>query len=205
MNVAPTEAVLRDYYAWHSRLYDLTRWSFLFGRSALTLDIAGRLHPRCILEVGCGTASNLHRLGLLFPAAMLVGVDASADMLALARRRLARVRNRRDLREGYYRRPFELEVAPDLVIFSYALTMMNPGVERVVEAAMRQLAPGGWLAAVDFHATGRTWFRRWMGVNHVRMEGDLLPLLEYHVPRGFSRVRRAYGGLWEYFTFLGQR
>lgn len=61
-------AVLSRYYRWHARLYDATRWSFLFGRAALIRSIAGfRAPPRHILEIGCGTGSNLLRLARQFP------------------------------------------------------------------------------------------------------------------------------------------
>ena len=60
---ADPAAVLRRYYRGHARLYDATRWSFLFGRAALIRALA-RVSPppRHILEIGCGTGSNLVRL-----------------------------------------------------------------------------------------------------------------------------------------------
>lgn len=44
-----------------------------------------------------------------------------------------------------------------------------------------------------------------MGFNHVRMEGHLLPWLERRTRPVCCRVRRAYGGLWRYFQYLGTR
>ena len=205
MNVASPEFCLRDYYAWHSRIYDATRWSFLFGRERLAGELGRRVRPRCILEIGCGTGANLARLARLHPGARLVGVDASGDMLTQARRKLSRYAGRIDLREAYYRSPLGLNPAPDLVVFSYSLTMMGGGVDKVVRAAVDELAPGGWVGAVDFHATPSGRFRRWMSRNHVRMEGDIRPLLEYMLPRGEAATRMAYGGLWEYFTFVGRK
>jgi hypothetical protein len=55
--------------------------------------------------------------------------------------------------------------------------MFNPGFEAAIVAARCDLAPGGHFALVDFHAAGSRAFARWMGVNHVRMDGQLRPLL----------------------------
>ena len=43
-----------------------------------------------------------------------------------------------------------------------------------------------------------------MGVNHVRMEGHLRPALGPGLRSVHDEVRSAYGGLWEYFLFVGR-
>jgi S-adenosylmethionine-diacylgycerolhomoserine-N-methlytransferase len=87
-------------------------------------------------------------------------------------------------------------------VFSYALSMFNPGWEQALAAARADLSPGGTLAVVDFHDSPFPAFKRWMGLNHVRLEGHLLPGLEQWFPGGRGTVRQAYGGLWSYFFFL---
>src|SRR5258705_4591589 len=52
-------AIDHRYYRWHAHFYDVTRWAFLFGRTALIRLAAGQLRPRRILEVGCGTGRIL--------------------------------------------------------------------------------------------------------------------------------------------------
>jgi S-adenosylmethionine-diacylgycerolhomoserine-N-methlytransferase len=48
---------MSGYYAWQSRIYDATRWAFLFGRDALLDDL--QLKPgNTVVEVGCGTGRN---------------------------------------------------------------------------------------------------------------------------------------------------
>ena len=79
--VTADTATLTRYYRWHARLYDATRWSFLFGRTALIRAIAADSQPRRILEIGCGTGSNLLYLHRQFPDAAITGLDLSADML----------------------------------------------------------------------------------------------------------------------------
>ncbi len=203
---ADPAAVLRRYYRGHARLYDATRWSFLFGRAALIRALA-RVSPppRHILEIGCGTGSNLVRLARQFPEAAVTGLDLSADMLARARRKLERDQLLATLLQQRYDRPLSPEPVFDLIVFSYCLTMINPGWERAVEAALRDLRPGGRLAVVDFHDTPFAGFRRWMGVNHVRMDGHLLPSLNARCLPVAQTLGTAYGGAWRYFMFIGQK
>ena len=195
---------LQAYYSVHSRIYDATRWSFLFGRGRLLGEVGLRLFPTRILEIGCGTGVNLLRLGRLFPHARLTGIDASAAMLGVARRRLRSMGDRVEFKEGYYDSPGGLDAPPDLVCLSYSLSMMNPGVEEVIAAVSADLAPRGSIAVVDFLGSGHPWFRRWMRANHVRMEEHLLPLLETRFHGDLIDVSTAYGGLWRYFLFMGR-
>ncbi len=199
-------AILSRYYRWHARLYDATRWSFLFGRTALLQSIA-RLSPPPgrILEIGCGTGANLLHLAHQFPDAAITGLDLSSDMLARARRKLAAYPGRITLIQWRYDQPLNPRPTFDLVVFSYCLSMINPGWEQAMEAALRDLRPGGRLAVVDFHDTRFAGFRRWMGVNHVRIDGHLPPRLNVLCPPVEQTVRNAYGGGWRYFRFIGQK
>jgi S-adenosylmethionine-diacylgycerolhomoserine-N-methlytransferase len=205
---APKDARLQAiarYYRVHARIYDLTRWTFLMGREALMRRLAAALRPERILEVGCGTGKNLLELGRCFPRARLWGVDLSAPMLSQAKRKLAPLADRVTLVRAAYDRPAAPQASFDLVVFSYALSMFNPGWEEALAAARGDLSPGGALAVVDFHESPLPAFKRWMGLNHVRLEGHLLPGLKHGFPGGWWQVRRAYGGLWSYFHFLGEK
>jgi S-adenosylmethionine-diacylgycerolhomoserine-N-methlytransferase len=195
---------LERYYRLHAKIYDLTRWSFLLGREALVQQVAARLTPANILEVGCGTGKNLGHLGRLFPQARLWGLDLSADMLAVARKKLQDLSSRLTLIQAAYDRPVERKPFFDLVVFSYALSMFNPGWEQALTAASQDLASGGAIAVVDFHDSGSQAFKRWMGLNHVRLDGHLLPSLNRLFPLHESTIRSAYGGVWSYFLFVGQ-
>jgi S-adenosylmethionine-diacylgycerolhomoserine-N-methlytransferase len=171
---------IEGYYRLHTRIYDATRWSFLFGRDAILDRIPGS--PRRILEVGCGTGRNLVRLCRRFPRASVAGLDAAGAMLDIARRAAAPFGSRVDLRHGRYEAPVGGRDGFDLVLFSYALSMFNPGFEAARETARADLAPGGHVAVVDFHATRSAAFERWMAFNHVRMNGQLRPVLRATFP-----------------------
>lgn len=203
--ITTSTAALTRYYRWHARLYDATRWSFLFGRAELIRAIAGHHSPSNLLEVGCGTGTNLSRLGNQFPKAALTGLDLSEDMLTRARRKTFRRGISVTLLQGCYDRPLGSEPAFDLIVFSYCLSMINPGWEQALDAALRDLRPGGLLGVVDFHDTRLAGFQRWMAFNHVRMEGHLLPHLNACCHPVVQTLRTAYGGGWRYFLFIGRK
>jgi S-adenosylmethionine-diacylgycerolhomoserine-N-methlytransferase len=189
---------IQGYYALHSRIYDATRWTFLFGRESILRRSAKIAAPERILEVGCGTGRNLRSLRRIFPKADITGVDLSGDMLSIARRKTTGVK----LIQQAYEAPLTGKF--DLVLFSYALTMFNPGWENALQAAKADLRPGGLLAIVDFSHTGSSIFRRWMGVNHVRMEGHLWPASRADFEPMVDEIRAAYAGIWYYGMFIGK-
>jgi S-adenosylmethionine-diacylgycerolhomoserine-N-methlytransferase len=198
---AQTQLAIAQYYRLHAKIYDLTRWTFLRGREKLISLAAANCHPQSILEVGCGTGKNLLHLGRLFPEAHLWGLDLSPHMLARAQQKLQGLRQPVAFVEAAYDQP----VAPgrfDLVVFSYALSMFNPGWEEALLTASRDLSPGGAIAVVDFHDSPSKRFKRWMGFNHVRLDSHLLPRLRQLFPSGEWSVPSAFCGLWSYFLFV---
>lgn len=197
---------VENYYRFHACIYDATRWSFLFGRDAV-LQSARNVSPRParILEVGCGTGHNLVRLARLFPQAQITGVDLSEAMLAIAARKVAPYGPRIRLVSRAYGTDHPSPAGYDLILCSYALSMFNPGFETAIAAAHRDLAPGGHIALVDFHATRFRWFARWMGVNHVRMDAQLQPLLQSAFVPVVDELHSAYRGVWQYLLFIGRR
>ena len=195
---------IERYYRVHAGIYDLTRWTFLLGREALLRQVAASVSPARILEVGCGTGKNLVQLGRQFPQARLWGLDLSGDMLAVAQKKLQGLSPRLTLIQAAYDNPVEEKPFFDLVVFSYALSIFNPGWEQALTAASRDLAPGGAIAVADFHDSGFPLFKRWMGLNHVRLDGHLLPGLKSRFPTHEATIRPAYGGVWSYFRFIGR-
>jgi S-adenosylmethionine-diacylgycerolhomoserine-N-methlytransferase len=203
---AGAETILRDqlsrYYRWHAPVYDASRWLFLFGRQQLLREAAARLSsPGRVLEIGVGTGRNLDWLGRRWRKAELTGVDLSPGMLRQARRRLAGRNQRLRLIEGAFHADL-LEQPQDLVVLSYVVTMAGPQRVQLVEQALEVLAPGGLLAVVDFDATPRPGFARWMALNHVAIDGQLRPALDRLAPSELQIVRPAYAGLWSWFLHL---
>lgn len=200
----PNKQSLTGYYRWHARIYDLTRWSFLFGRKKIIQRAAAQvINPGRILEIGCGTGRNLVDLAECFPQAQIVGLDLSQDMLDRAAPKVARFGSRVLLKHQAYDRPIAGEEKFDLIVFSYCLTMINPGYDEVLRICKSDLSDQGKVAVVDFHESRWGWFRRWMGVNHVRMEGQVLACLRQHFQPLICQVHQGYGDLWRYVLFIG--
>jgi S-adenosylmethionine-diacylgycerolhomoserine-N-methlytransferase len=198
-----THESLAGYYRLHSKFYDLTRWSFLFGRSSLVPRIAKERIPNRILEVGCGTGTNLAGLANAFPEAELFGLDLSKDMLQKARRKLALHESRTLFVHRAYNEPVCQGQPFDLILFSYSLSMFNPGWEQALDAAGEDLADSGIVAAVDFHDTPFAFFARWMAMNHVRLGGHLLKGLRDRFAPLYEHTGTAWFGVWKYFQFIG--
>lgn len=195
-------AAVANYYRWQAPIYDLTRWSFLFGRQRMLREAAQR-QPQAqrVLEIGCGTGRNLDWLHRRFPQALCTGVDLSPGMLVQARRRLAPAGARVQLVEGAFSR--ELVGQPqDLIVLSYVLTMAGPARQALLAEAVTALAPGGVLAVVDFDRTSLPAFRRWMQLNHVDLDPQLRPELARLAPSEWTHSGRAYAGLWRWFIHL---
>jgi len=201
---------LLGYYAWHARIYDATRWSFLFGRDRLVRLAAEALGMQeesadpNIVEVGCGTGRNLTLLSRTFPKAQITGIDLCPPMLRRAARAVEGNASRVRLTCAAYCRETLPEASVDLMVFSYALSMFNPGFEEALDAARMHLRPGGILAVVDFRSASLGWFRTWMQANHVRMDAHLPPAVAARFALIHEEMRPAYGGLWEYFWCVGR-
>ncbi len=198
---------LQRYYRFHAQIYGLTRWAFLFGRKAAILKL--KIPPNdayTMLEVGCGTGSNLAFAALEHPSMVLRGVDISEAMLVKAKENTRHFPNDIALTYASYTdEAFVLDVKPDIVLFSYVLTMMNPGYEAALLRAKKDLPSGGLVAIVDFHTSSSRLFRWWMGKNHVRMEGQVLAFAQEHFLEGRMSIEKAYWGLWKYFIYIGIR
>lgn len=196
-------ARMERYYRLHAKIYDATRWSFLFGRKTIIQQVAAITQPANILEIGCGTGKNLLTLTRTFPQAKLSGLDISESMLRIAAKNLGARLGAVELLHRAYDRPLHPEPRFDLILCSYSLSMINPDWQKVIQYAKVDLNPGGFIAVVDFHNSAVPLFKQWMQVNHVRMEGHLLPALASAFQPQRLETPPAYGGLWQYFLFIG--
>jgi S-adenosylmethionine-diacylgycerolhomoserine-N-methlytransferase len=198
---------MQRYYQMQSKIYDWTRWSFLFGRKQILRMLPYEPKDQfSVVEIGCGTGFNLQQLARLFPNAQLTGIDVSGDMLRIAQQKLAPHARRVQLLEGPYQRgksPFSK--APDVILFSYSLTMINPQFADLIAQAADDLAPGGVIAVVDFHNSPLPFFKRHMGNHHVRMDSHLPPVLDQHFQVEQQQVKKAYLGAWRYLLYQGRK
>lgn len=197
-----TNRKVKRYYRFHAQIYDATRWSFLFGRKAVLKMIPDLPSSPSILEIGCGTGYNIRLLENHYPDAEIVGVDLSPDMLKVAQNKTGNPERIKLLEARYGSDAFYKE-SFDLILLSYSLTMMNQQYDELIYKITQDMSSNGIIAVVDFHNSRFKWFRRWMKMNHVDMNGNLLPLLQEHFYPVQTEVKKAYGGLWSYFKFVG--
>ena len=194
---------LDHYYRWHAPIYDLTRWSFLFGRDRL-LDLLPELSPQPrILEIGCGTGKVLKEVQRQFPDGHIYGVDLSESMLTKAREKFTK-KDKVTLLQAEYGTSTSGLPAMDLIILSYSLSMIQSDPDRLFSRIAEDLGDKGQVAVVDFNNTPFPSFRRWMKINHVEISGQLPTLLHKYFTPCHYRTYPAYLGLWSYFTFLGR-
>jgi S-adenosylmethionine-diacylgycerolhomoserine-N-methlytransferase len=208
LKAVPVKSNLEKYYRLHARFYDATRWSFLFGRTQIIRNVAQISTPKRILEIGCGTGENLLVLHKIFPEAMIEDIDLSIDMLNIARKKTASAGAFIQLSHQRYDLPLSQSANRntfDLLLFSYSLSMFNPGFEDVLKCAVTDLSSQGLIAVVDFNDSQFPWFQRWMSVNKVRMDHQLIPVLTEIFTPLVCDVKQAYLGLWTFFYFLGQK
>lgn len=187
---------IKEFYRLQASLYDATRWLTLHGRRAAVraLDI-GAHHD--ILEIGCGTGLNFPMLAeRVDHPRMIVGVDFSPDMLAVARRRVL---------VGGWKNIDVIEADAshlalgrrfDRVLFAYSASMM-PAWKEALARAREHLTPGGRITVLDF-GDFRGWsllspmMRRWLTLNHTEAGRPFASVLRSLV--GTVTVEHGLGG-----------
>ncbi len=141
--------------------YDLFMWplerALLARLRQRTLCALHSTFPRLVLEVGVGTGANLP----LYPASShVVAVDASAEMLAVARRRTrARVRCSVQLSQADVHHLAFPDTTFDEVVGSFLLcNVADPPT--VLQEVRRVLRPGGRLLLLEHVRGAHPWVAR---------------------------------------------
>lgn len=189
---------ISTYYKVQSHIYDLTRWSFLFGRSKLVRYLPELPKNAVILDLGCGTGYQLQLLKKRYPEATIIGIDASKDMLIKAQKKVG---DKVTLHHQQYNKSSFPENSFDLVVCSYSLTMME-NTDDMLSAIRYHLKPKGSFAAIDFDYSRFSWFTRWMKVNFVEMSGNIFSTVKNQFPTHITESYSAYTGLWIYSLFI---
>ena len=193
---------LHHYYRFQSLIYDMTRWSFLFGRNEMIKELD--LKPgQSVLEIGCGTGKNLQKIVELYPETELWGIDLSDDMLKKASNKLSGYQNVELIHGKFGMYPLNRKF--DLILCSYMLSMTGEALKSIMENICLHLDENGVLAVVDFQNTRLSGFESWMQKNHVTMNGSLTDELSNRFSVRSMKLESAYLGLWEYVLFFGEK
>lgn len=215
---------MEQFYAEQAEDYDAFRERLLPGRRELLAQLP-LPNDAVVADLGGGTGANLEYL----PASAhrhirsWYVVDLSESLLAIAARRKARHQWQHvDIVQGDAT-CWQPALAPDLVLFSYSLTMI-PDWQGALEHALRILKPGGHLAVVDFTVSSKRpvapqveygWFTRsfwprWFAWDGVYLNPDHLPWLLARLDRKLleqARTRLPFlpGSRVPYYWFIGQK
>jgi S-adenosylmethionine-diacylgycerolhomoserine-N-methlytransferase len=167
-----SQAAIQRFYRLHARIYDETRWPFLYGRRRAVAALDLRPDSR-VLEVGCGTGLNLrYILEYLDPeAGALVGVDYSPDMLRQAEKRIAARGWQNVALHQADAATLDLGRRFDAILFAFSVAVI-PNWSAALERACEHLTPGGRLVVLDFGRFEKwgpfgTLFRWWLRRHHV--------------------------------------
>ncbi len=202
---------LADFYAPQAARYDAFRARLLHGRGDLiaALEIPA---GASVVDLGCGTGSNLAMLDQTRPIAALGQVylvDLCPPLLAVARARSGALANVAVIEADATN--WQPPRAVDRVFLSYSLTMM-PDWQAVLANAWSMLAPGGRLGIVDFHLPvggfGNEIWRRWFAHDGVHLSSQHLPTLRALCGDHRAQERRATvpylpGPRVPYYLFVG--
>lgn len=191
---------LEGFYAPQAERYDAFRARLLHGRADLIAALEIPAGAR-VVELGCGTGSNLEVLGQARPLETLACVqlvDLCPALLAVARQRANGFANVEVIEaDATNWRPTQ---PVDRVYLSYALTMM-PDWRAVLVNAYTMLAPGGRLGVVDFHlpaggsrggnSLGNHFWQRWFAHDGVHLTDQHLRALQSLFIEPLVQERRA--------------
>jgi trans-aconitate 2-methyltransferase len=131
--------------AWHGSSYDAAA----NPQTAIGVDLLARLSlpvGGVVVDAGCGSGRVTEALLELRPDVTVVGLDASASMLAAARDRLARFGSRVDLRHADLAEPWPIGEPVDAVLSSSTFHWVLDH-RRLFAAVFAALRPGGMLVA----------------------------------------------------------
>lgn len=179
-----------------ARQYDRLVNLLALGRArqlrSMTVDLARIVPGEAVLDVGCGTGDlTLAVKARTGPAGRVAGIDASPEMIAVARRKAAHAQSEIDFRVSAVEAlPFP-EASFDVVVSSLMMHHLPHAVKRQGLSEIRRvLKPGGRLVIVDAKRPTTIVGRVLAGLSlHAALrEGaqDLPPLLQ---AAGFTRVQ----------------
>lgn len=195
---------VNSYYKFHSKIYDLTRWSILFGRNSILNHLPTLASDNLkILDLGCGTGKHLAKLAQKYPQAQITGLDASSEMITKAQTKIDSLPNI-SIHKSTFDKFLHQNNKYDLILCSYSLSLFGNNTIFLTDI-YSTLKDNGKIIVVDFDTTPLPFFERWMNFNHVYMSGNLFKELRNIYKVEFFKTKKGYFGLWKYSLFVGTK
>lgn len=122
---------------WDPAVYE----TFKSEREAPFADLAGLIRVRSgmrVIDLGCGTGALTARLAAMLPESVVLGIDASAEMLAAAPTAVPGL--------GFERRAIEQASGDYDLVFSHAALQWLDDHESLIPRVFALVAPGGQFA-----------------------------------------------------------
>lgn len=178
---------------WWAGWYDAVTWLLTFGQEPAirrqTLKVAAIQPGEKVLDVGCGTGTlSLAAWRRVQPAGEVTGVDASPEMIQLARRKAKRNRADAQFHVALIEElPFP-DGTFDAVLSSFMLHHLPDDVkEKGFQEIKRVLKPHGRFIAVDLADRGRSLVARLTGLfGHSMPDGYVQGLVSRMKAAGFQ-------------------
>jgi S-adenosylmethionine-diacylgycerolhomoserine-N-methlytransferase len=185
---------IQRYYQFHSKIYDITRWSFLFGRNKLINNINSNTY-NFGLEIGCGTGEILRHL----KNKNTYGLDISNDMLKICKSKISR--SKYLINEDI----MDHDMIYDTLILSYSITMMPYKRENIIAKCNDLLKTNGMIYVLDFHRSNNILHNKLMALHNIKIDTKLSEILKNNFMEISLKIYKAYFGVWEYFIFIGKK
>jgi ubiquinone/menaquinone biosynthesis C-methylase UbiE len=179
----PRDAVTTGQVLHWAHLYDVFGNIVTLGRAPAmreqTLELARLRAGEHVLEVGCGTGEVAQRARLrVGPDGDVSGVDPSAEMIEVARKKASRAGLEVDYRIGAIEALPYRDANFDVVLSSLMMHHLPDDLKSAGLAEVRRvLKPGGRLLIIDFKRP-----RRWLSQLAMRV------VLHGHLGRGFEQL-----------------
>lgn len=199
-------------YRYQRYFYDFTRKYYLLGRDKL-IDQMNVQADENILEIGCGTGRNLAILAKKYPKTNFFGLDASAEMLDAAEKkvekdRLENLELKVALADDFlFDKTFELNDPFDAIFFSYSISMIPTWKESIANA-LDNLKSGRSFYIVDFYdqrdlSVGfQKILQGWLKKFHVKYPRELIPHLEMLEAEGLGKL--AVNSIYKSYSFIAE-
>lgn len=172
---------IKSSYTFPSTIYEATRAPFLLGREKILNHLPYEQDEKfSLLEIGSGTGHNLKKLAQKFPKAQLTGADVSKRKIILTDKKLNSPTKKATLINAIYDKTMidVLPKRPQVILFSYAFTQVNPHWKELVLQAKNDLTAIGYIAVIDFYNSPYSIFQNYLQTHNIHLNEPILPFLQ---------------------------